>query len=170
MKWYEEHYVNRRDWVLDHLEYLALTPAELEIVMLIDFSSQYQLPISMDSLSSKSGMTMDEVNDAVSSLVARRYLTIRASGGNVAFRLDGLFSTDTAKEKNALDASLFETFESEFRRTLSQQEMEKISEWSRTYDKKLILEALRQASMYQKLNLPYVEKILIRLSEKGAGA
>ena len=102
--------------------------------------------------------------------MARRYLTIRASGGNVAFRLDGLFSTDTAKEKNVLDASLFETFESEFRRTLSQQEMEKISEWSRTYDKKLILEALRQASMYQKLNLPYVEKILIRLSEKGAGA
>ena len=170
MKWYEEHYVNRRDWVLDHLEYLALTPAELEIVMLIDFSSQCQLPISMDSLSSKSGLTMDEVNDAVSSLVARRYLTIRASGGNVAFRLDGLFSTDTAKEKNVLDASLFETFESEFRRTHSQQEMEKISEWSRTYDKKLILEALRQASMYQKLNLPYVEKILIRLSEKGEGA
>ena len=99
MKWYEEHYVNRRDWVLDHLEYLALTPAELEIVMLIDFSSQYQLPISMDSLSSKSGLTMDEVNDAVSSLVARRYLTIRASGGNVAFRLDGLFSTDTARRR-----------------------------------------------------------------------
>ena len=162
--------MNRRDWVLDHLEYLALTPAELDIVMLIDFSSQCQLPISMDSLSSKSGLTMDEVNDAVSSLVARRYLTIRASGGNVAFRLDGLFSTDTAKEKNVLDASLFETFESEFRRTLSQQEMEKISEWSRTYDKKLILEALRQDSMYQKLNLPYVEKILIRLSEKGEGA
>lgn len=167
MKWYEEHYVNRRDWVLDHLEYLRLTPAELELVLLIDFCNQYRLPISMDSLSSKSGLSLDEVNDAVSSLVARRYLMIRAANGNVAFRLDGLFSTDTAKEKNVLDASLFETFESEFRRTLSQQEMEKISDWSRTYDKKLILEALRQASMYQKLNLPYVEKVLIRLNEKG---
>ena len=37
MKWYEQNFVNHRDWVLDHLDLLALEPKETVTVLLIDF-------------------------------------------------------------------------------------------------------------------------------------
>jgi DnaD/phage-associated family protein len=38
--------------------------------------------------------------------------------------------------------------------------MEKISEWNRTMDKKMILLALKEAYIYQKMSFPYIDKIL----------
>jgi DNA replication protein len=48
--------------------------------------------------------------------------------------------------------------------------MQKISEWNRTNDKKLILLALREASAYQKKNFAYVDKILSDWKQKGTTA
>ena len=69
-----------------------------------------------------------------------------------------------------MDASLFDAFETEFGRTLNPREMEKISEWNRTIDKRLILYALRQASAYQQLSIAYVDKILSDWQKKGMTA
>lgn len=162
MKWYEEHYVSHRDWILDKLGLLKLSPAELEVVLLIDFNNQYHLPTSMERLQEQSGLTLDEINSVVSGLVSRGYLAIKARSGRVSFRLDGLFSVDEKRAAQALDAPLIDVFESEFKRTLSANEMAKISDWNRTYDRRTILSALRQASMYQHLDLAYVEAILVR--------
>ena len=84
--------------------------------------------------------------------------------------LDGLFKTDIARDQNILDHSLFDVFETELQHTLTSREMEKISEWNRTTDRKLILYALREASTYQKLSLPYVESILKRWKDSNVTA
>lgn len=125
------------------------------------------MPIDMASLSRKSGMSEQEVNEVISVLCAKKYLEIRASATNVSFCLDGLYRTDTAKEERVLDAPLFDVFETEFGRPLSQQEMEHISEWNRTTDRKLIIYALREASTYQKLSVPYIETVLAAWKKKG---
>lgn len=170
MKWYEQKYVNHRDWILDHLEFLGLSSDETIIVLLIDFMNQNHEEITMEALRRKTGQSMDELDRVISVLCAKKYLEIKASSRQVRFLLDGLFETDTARDEKIMDASLFDAFESELARPLSSKEMERISEWNRTTDKKLILYALREASAYQKLSLNYIERILNEWKAKGVTA
>jgi DNA replication protein len=167
MKWYEQKYVNRRDWILDNLENLKLSPQELTVVMTIDFYNENRTDISMDILQKKTGLDMDELNRVVSVLCARHYLDIMASSRNVQFRLDGLFDTDTAKDIRVMDSPLIELFEEEFGRPMTSNEMQKISEWNRIYPRKTIIHALREASAYQKRSMSYVESVLRNTGRKG---
>ncbi len=56
MKWYEQRFVSRRDWVIEHQEYLGLSEKEFMIVLMIDFMSEYRIPISIDALAQKTGV------------------------------------------------------------------------------------------------------------------
>lgn len=166
MKWYEQRFVSRRDWVIENQEFLGLSEKEFMIVLMIDFMSEHRIPISIDALAQKSGMEAKEVDETVSLLCAKKYLDIRASGKRISFRLDGLYDTDVAREAGIADRSVFDLFESEFKRPLNQKDMEKISEWNRTYEKRMIILALREASMYQKVSIPYIETILREWTKK----
>ncbi len=170
MKWYKERYVNHRDWILDHLEILGLNAEELMLVLLIDFANEHRMAISMSSLHEKTGLPVETVNRIISLLVARGQLQIITENGSVIFQLDSLFEVDTKRREKTLDASLFDAFETEFKRPLSQREMEKISEWSRRMDRRLILLALREAAMYRKANILYIERVLDRWRQKGMTA
>ncbi len=167
MKWYEQNYTSHRDWILDHLEYLGLNEKETVIVMLIDFFNEHHMDITMDALCRKTGMTQEAMNQEISVLCARKYLEIRASSKKISYHLDGLFDASIARDREIMDTSLFDVFESEFCRPLSQLEMQKISDWNRSIDRRLIVYALREASAYQKLNTTYIERILKEWQMKG---
>lgn len=167
MKWYEQNFVNHRDWVLDHLDLLALEPKETVTVLLIDFLNEHHYEISMDLLEKKTGFSEAELNEVLSVLIAKKYLTIKASAKEIYFNINGLFETNIARDAAILDSSLYDVFESEFDRPLSTVEMEKISEWNRTTDKKLIMLALREASAYQKKSFAYIDKILSEWKKNG---
>ena len=170
MKWYEQKYVNHRDWILDQMGLLGMDSVELVIVLLIDFMNQNRIVITMDALREKTGIQEEELNRVISALCAKKYLKIKASARAVVFDLSGLFETDIARVENILDRSLIDTFETEFGRTLSQNEMQKISDWNKVTDKRLIIAALREASAYQHLNLGYIEKILSDWKQKNITA
>ena len=91
---------------------------------------------------------------------------IQAQGDKVSFILDGLFDIDIAHDTRVTESPLFDLFETEFGRPLSQNEMKKISEWNHMYDKQMIIYALRTASAYQKMNLAYIDKILCNWRDK----
>lgn len=167
MKWYEQNYVNHRDWILDHLEYLGLDEKETILVLLIDFFNEHHIEITLEALSKKTGMPSELVNQEISVLCAKKYLEIRASSRKISYRLNGLFETNTARDREIMDTSLFDVFETELGRPLSQPEMQKISDWNRSIDRHLIVYALREASAYQKLNLTYIERILKDWQDKG---
>ena len=147
MKWYEQRFVSRRDWVIEHQEYLGLSEKEFMIVLMIDFMSEHRIPISIDALAQKTCMPAKEVDETVSLLCAKKYLDIRASGKRI-------------------DRSVFDLFESELKRPLTQKDMERISDWNRTYEKRMIILALREASMYQKVSIPYIDSILREWTKK----
>ena len=170
MKWYEEKYVSRRDWILDHLELLGISSDEALAVLLIDFMNQHNIEISIEMLAKKMGSDTEKTNRIVSLLCAKNYLQIKASGSKVSFLLNGLFEADTASEQKAMDRPLMEAFENELGRPLSQREMEKISEWNRTIDRRLIMYALREASVYRKLNLTFIESRLNKWIQAGLSA
>ncbi len=167
MKWYEQNYVNRRDWIMEHLGVLGLSAREAVTVLMIDYMNEHHMPVSMESLQKRTGLSEEETENAIDVLCARRYLDIKASSSGIAMLLNGLFEAETARDERILDNSLFETFESEFGRPLSTKEMQKISDWNRSMDKKMILYALREASAFQKLNLSYIDKILTEWNRKG---
>lgn len=167
MKWYEQNYVNHRDWILDNLQFLGMDAKETVLVLLIDFMNEHHMKITMEELHKRSGFSNEEVDQTISVLCAKKYLEIQASSRSVRFLLNGLFETDVARDERILDSSLFDTFETEFGRPLTSNEMAKISEWNRTTDKKMIIYALREASAYQKKSLSYIEKILTEWKDKG---
>ena len=56
MKWYEQKYVNHRDWILDQMGLLGMESTELVVVLLIDFMNQNHIEITMDALKEKTGI------------------------------------------------------------------------------------------------------------------
>ena len=62
---------------------------------------------------------------------------------------------------------LYDVFESEFARPLNQTEMQMLSDWIKCFDSKLILYALKEASMYRSLNMNYISRILESWQQKG---
>ena len=55
MKWYQENFVNRRDWILDNLADLKMSYEEIVVVLLIDFfnSNNINITFSNNELLSK---------------------------------------------------------------------------------------------------------------------
>ncbi len=167
MKWYETNYVNHRDWILENLSLLSLDTKEAIVVLMIDFMNEHHMRITTDDLAKKCNLTDEELNSVLSLLCAKKYLDIKASQRSVKFILNGLFESDTAKEEKILDSPLFDAFETEFGRPLTQKEMEKIAEWNRSTDRKMILYALRAARAYQKLNIAWIDKTLSDWKTRG---
>ena len=166
MKWYEQKYVNHRDWLLDNMELLNLSHTDLIVVLLIDFLNEHQIMITTELLSEKTKLSTHDLDMVLGGLCAKKYLDIRVKGSKVNFSLNGLFDTDIARETQVMDSPLFDVFETEFGRPLTQLEMQKINEWNRIYDKQMIIYALRSASAYQKLNFSYIDRILANWRDK----
>ena len=85
-------------------------------------------------------ISSDKLNSMVASIIAGDPLAVKVS--------------------NATKNDLNQIFETEFQRPLSNDEFTKLNQWLKIYDKKKIIMSLRKASMYQKLNFAYIEKIL----------
>lgn len=166
-KWYEQRYVSHRDWILDNIDVLGLDDSELVMVLLIDFMNEHEMEIKEDILAQKLNKDEQEIQRVLSRLTAKKYLDILARGAETRWVLNGLFETDVARAMHVMDRSLVDIFEKEFGRPLSESEMEKINDWARTLDKRMIILALREASAYQSLSIPYIEKILLKWKNKG---
>ncbi|WP_244925856.1 DnaD domain-containing protein [Dielma fastidiosa] len=69
-----------------------------------------------------------------------------------------------------LPPDLFELFENEFKRPLTQIELQRLSDWSREYDQQLIVYSLREASINNAYSFNYIDKILCEWQRKGMTA
>lgn len=168
-QWWNEHFINRRDYILDHFEDLSISCEECMAILLIDFMNQYNIPVSHGILAAKMKMDATKIDDLLSNLTQKGYLDITYQDKKILFLIDGIF--DTPKEKPMeFDQSLFDVYESEFARPLSQIELQRMSEWMGQYDQKLILYALREALLYEKLSFDYIERILIGWKKRNFSA
>lgn len=83
-------------------------------------------------------------------------------------KLSLLIMSETNKESEEKQLSLFETFEKEFGRPLSPMEFQIIDGWVKEkFSEELILEALKEAIYNGVSNLRYIDKILYEWSKKG---
>lgn len=160
-EWWKQRSIHRRDWIIENLKLFSFTCEELIAILVIDYMNEYHESISHDTLGERMNLDNDKVDDILSSLKVKGYLTLVASDKGIVFNIDDVFSSFDSN-LITIDQSSFDLFESEFKRPLSQYELQTLSEWMREYDHILINYALREALTYDKLSFSYIGAILAR--------
>lgn len=163
--WWNKPYVNRRDWLLENLGGLKLSPKQVVVVLMLDYYNSLNRAVDMPAFAKSCNMELKEVDTTLESLVQGGLLNIKANRDKVSFNLDPLFSGGLMYEY--VDEDIFEVFESEFGRLLSQNELMILNEWLSIYTQDEILEALRQALIYQKASMNYINAILANKRQEG---
>lgn len=159
MKIYQRRYFDRRSWILENISNLNLNSNEVLILLLIDYFNQCNEALNINTLSKGSNMEKTVVDDTISSLISKGYLVLLTDNEQVIFNIDNIFE---AKNEMIENNDIFEIFEAEFGRVLSQKEASTISEWLRIYDYNIIIKALREALIYNKKSINYIDKILAK--------
>ncbi|MGI6608215.1 MAG: DnaD domain-containing protein [Erysipelotrichaceae bacterium] len=159
MKIYQKRFFNRRNWILENINRLNITSDEALLLLIIDYFNQYNDPLNINTLSKSSNMEKAVVDDTIASLIAKGYLVLLTDNGQITFNIDNIFELKNEMIENS---NIFEIFESEFGRILSQKEASIISEWLRIYKHDDIVKALREALIYDKKSINYIDKILAK--------
>lgn len=164
--WWTKPYINRRDWILENLGVLNLSAHQVVILLLIDYMNTNNLPIDPKILADRSGFDEKKVDEVMQKLAAQNILMIKPSANQFHFSIDNLFEEGLRYEY--VDENIFEVFESELARPLSQQELERLNSWLGMYSQDEIISALRTAIVYKKVSFPYMNSILVNnRKEKG---
>lgn len=82
-------------------------------------------------------------------------------------KLSLLVMDDVNKTSKSSSSNIFEIVEREFGRTLSPNELEFIKAWLDTFDKDVILEAVKEATLNGVSSIRYIDKILYEWDRKG---
>lgn len=159
-KWYQEPFFNPSSWIYENLMHLNLSAEEALVVLMICYMNEKHQKITNEILAKRTGLSFEQLDHVIALLCAKKYLDIKATSKTVSFQLHGLFESEMARHESSSSSSLFDVFESEFGRPLSQIEMQMLSDWNKEIDSKLILYALKEASMYNSLNMNYISRIL----------
>lgn len=159
-------YIDRRMWVLDHLDQLHVDANEALVLLLIDMYNQQHINIDHEHIQKKLKTTAEEVEAIFCSLTEKGYLTIDFEDNQLIFSIEGVFQ-DADIEEKPIQRSLLEEFEMEFRRDLSPYEMQRILDLSSTYDERRVRCALNEAAGRDKRNIDYIERILMTWMQKG---
>jgi len=163
--WWKKPYINRRDWILDNLGALSLSPEQVVVLLMVDFYNEQGKAIDLEAFAKACSMELAEVDQVIHSLVQSQILKIQPQKDRIDFSIDGLFDQGVMYEY--VDQDIFEVFETEFGRLLSQNELMTLNKWLATYSQDEILEALRSALIYQKASMPYIEAILVNNRKEG---
>lgn len=157
-KWWQESHINRSAWILEHLNQLNLTAEETVVMLMIDLLTTHYREISPQVLSDKCHLSLEKIDDIITSLSTKNYLNLLVSPNGIQFNYDNIFNLD--KEDKVAFSEMFALFEEEFSRPLSQPEMVMINQWIKKFPKYTIIDALRYASIMKKLNFNYINRIL----------
>lgn len=156
-KWFEQDYIDKRIWLLDHMGALKLNAEEALTALLLVHFNDLDRPINLESLSKSSGLSTEKVDKAIAGLSRKGFLSIRINGVDVKYLIDGLFEEKTILTN---DADLIDLYQKEFKRTLSSTEIDKLNDWLTRMDRTFLVYALREALMYNKVNFSYIDRIL----------
>ena len=166
MKWYEQTYINRINWILDHLEYLQLDPMEISVVLLIEFYNQNHKLITMDGLQRALHSDGDTIDDLINRLQKKKYLTIRSNGSTIIFDLSGLYEYEHPTYQTNTDMTMIDLIQQQFGTLLSMADVELLAQLRNQYGDAKIRAALREAMLYGKKSIHYMAAILKRSEQR----
>lgn len=151
-------YFDKIRYVLSNIEKLGLSNDELVVSLSILLLQEEQNQVSIESIKQLTNLDVKFIDNIITRLAAKHYLEIVVTGTQVNFSVDNLFSLKEVNPQEMTD--IFKLFEEEFSRIFSQKELVRINEWTKEYSHEEIIEALRAASIMDKLDLNYINRIL----------
>ncbi len=164
--WHTQHYINRRNWILQHMHKLDVNLSQGYVLLLLDYLNEFQLPITLEKLSEYTKGDVKQMDKLLNELMMKGYVKVNTSNGKINFDLSAVFD-DHQKQPIDVDPDLFELFEVEVKRPLSEKEMTQLSIWSKKHPKQLIVYALKEALIQEKIHFAYINKILENWKEQG---
>lgn len=153
-----EIYFDKIRWILSHLKELDVSSNEIIVILSIVILKEQNSQVNIESITNLTPLSNKEVDDAITLLASKRYLEINICAGEVSFNIDQIF--ELKKEVNNDVVDLFKIFEEEFSRMLTQNELTRLNDWIKEYKRDDIIEALRNASIMEKLHFDYINRIL----------
>lgn len=156
-QWYEKKYFNKMYWIFEEMENLNLNHTEACLILLIQYFNDTSTPIQFESLTTKMKMNEEQIDELLDQLHQKGYLEIEVTSKGFEINIDGLFRVE---DELHFESNIFDLFESEFKRTLSSSELQRISDWLNRYDEQTITYALRDASLRNVYNFDYINRIL----------
>lgn len=159
-------WLNRCYWVMGHLDEFQLNTTEALVLSLIAFFNETGQPVTLEGLSARCFITMEELDELLFGLENRGYLKIRALRGEMVYDMEGLLSTPL-RAGRTINEELLQEFQQEFGRTFSAGEMERVMSMAEQYDERAVRVALGEAAVYDKRSLNYIEKLLISWHARG---
>lgn len=154
-------YFNQQIWILEHAHRLSMTALECVVLQHISLHNQYHEMVQLAQLALKCNVTIKQMDDCLTKLIQRGWVSIDALGSDVNYHLEGLFN-QSMTEVSSETSDIVELYEREFKRPLSAHEIEKINDWLMKVDHGFLIHALREAVIYRKLNFSYIDRILVQ--------
>lgn len=160
-KWWESRYFNKQVWILEHVQKFNLSALDCVVLQQLSLTLDHREEVTLVNLSQKCNVSIKQLDETLTKLIQKGWVAIDMDGPLVRYNLDGLY----AQEKQSLNAEttdIVEIYEREFKRPLSTHEIEKINDWLMKVDHAFLIHALREAIIYRKVNMNYIDRILIQ--------
>lgn len=157
--WYEKPYINRRNWLLANMKKLGCSLEEGYILLLLDYCNEFDVDINLEALSEYTSKDVKEVDVLLNQLMVKGYVQVKSTQGKIVFDLSAVFDQHQRQPMD-VPTDLFELFEDEFMRPLSEKEMTQLSIWTKKHNPKLIVYALKEALIQNKVAFAYINRIL----------
>ncbi len=158
-------------------EALKLDLSLNEFLLLLYFDNSYDVVFDIKVIAKTLNMKEEDVINAYGSLMAKKIINVKAEKdgfGKIkeSVSLENFYneirSDYKTKEKEEGRINIYEIFEKEFGRTLSNTDFEIINAWLENgFSEDLIKVALKEAVYNGALTLRYVDKILYEWNRKG---
>lgn len=158
-------------------EALKLNLSLNEFLLLLYFDNSYDVVFDIKVVAKTLNMKEEDVLNAYGSLMAKKIISVKAEKdgfGKIreSVSLDNFYNEIKSDyktcEKEETKTDIYEIFEKEFGRTLSNTDFEIINAWIESgFSEELIEAALKEAVYNGALTLRYVDKVLYEWNRKG---
>lgn len=162
-KLYDCSYFNKQNWILEYFDKLNLSVEEAFLLLLIEYAHENGINDSLDYLAGKMNLKPIEIDPILTGLVNKNYITL--NNGGYSFNINNIFEFDPSKYEIINNENIFSIFEEFLNRTLSGEELNKISNLVSEYGENEVIDGLRKAEAYNKRSISYIETILLNESK-----
>ena len=157
-KWWDNSYIDRRTYILSKYKEFDFTYDELACILMFDFVKQEKGSYDLEEVADMLHTSTKEITAILTRLMERGWVKMRMLNNKLDISFDAIYLN---QPDTCIPMTLFDVFETQFKRTLSATEMNKLGEWKQKYEEETIKDALREATIYGKLSFTYIDRILI---------
>lgn len=161
--WWKNNYIDRRVYLLENFKNYSFTSAEFLLIMEIDLLNSTNALITIPKLAEILRTSTVEIDKMLGKLTKEGWVMIELTAKRMIIKLDPIFEN---KQVTIMNQTLFDLFETQFKRPLNSKEMDQLAKWMQAYTEDEIRSALREALVYQKVSFSYVNSILTNMKAR----